>query len=293
MPDLTQMHGSTTWIAQQQYGQSAPATGPAEWSMSWATPGMSGHHQPLYHRQTYPAVQGGLPYPGIHAGGAYPHPNGFGALSTEVASSLPQHLSRSYTPLNAAGVTLTPSNHQVNSATAATATGNLIAAAPTGGACVAAPKATEFSAPPTPMSKTRTGRNGPKRGLPGQKFEKDVKEVQERLKGEGADVGAVECLHSEIFLNGEITKAALKADMTLDQRKVREGKQKYMLLLDVVPRPQGSHKERDHKERDHKERDHRCLLCPPWARAEFKLREDSLRHFHKDHFGLSFDCEDW
>jgi len=278
------MHGST-WITQQQYGQSAPATGPAELSMSWVAPGMSGHHLPLHHRQPYPSVQGGLPYPGSHAGGACPHPNGFGALSTEVVSSSPQHWSKgshSYTPLNATGVTLTPWNHQVTSATVANATGNLIAAVATGGAGLAAPKATEFSAPPTPMSKTRTGRDGPKRGLPGRMFERDVKKVQERLKGEGADVGAVECL-SEIFLKGEITKAALKADMTLDQRKMREGKQKYMLLLDVVPRAQGSHKERDH----------RCLLCPPWARVEFKLREDSLRHFHKDHFGLSFDCEDW
>jgi len=282
MPDLTQMHGSTAWITQQQYGQSAPATRPAKLSMSWAAPGMSGYHLPLYHEQTYTGVQGVLPYPGTHAGGAYTRPNGFGARSTEVASSWPQQSkgSRSYTPLNATGVTLTPWNHQATSATVANATGN---STPTCSAGVAAPKTTEFSAPPTPMSKTRSGRNGPKRGLPGQMFEKDIKKVQERLKGEGADVEAVERLHSEIFLNGEITKAALKADMTLDQRKAREGKQKYMLLLEVVPHPQGSHKERDH----------RCLLCPPWARAEFKLREDSLRHFHKDHFGLSFDCEDW
>ena len=74
-----------------------------------------------------------------------------------------------------------------------------------------------------------------------------------------------------------VTKDALKANRSA------EGTHKYMLLLQAVPRHQGSPKERDH----------RCLLRPPLARAEFKLREDSLRHFHKDHFGLSFDCGDW
>ena len=114
-------------------------------------------------------------------------------------------------------------------------------------------------------------------------FEESLEKVQERLRKEGAEVGAVECLGSEIFVDGKITKAALKAEMTQEQREARRGKQKYMLLLDVVEYPQGSNEERNH----------RCLLCRPAARVEYKNREDSLRHIYKDHFGLSFDCEFW
>jgi hypothetical protein len=133
------------------------------------------------------------------------------------------------------------------------------------------------------MSKTRTGRKGAQRGVEGQRFEENLEIVQDRLKEEGAEVGAVECLRSEIFVDGMITRPALKAEMTQEQRKVHEGKQKYMLLLDVVEYPKGSTKERNY----------RCLLCPSKARVEFKLREDPLRHFYKAHFGLSFDCEKW
>ena len=232
--------------------------------MFWAAPGT----QDYYHGQS--SAQGGFPHPGTHAGGTWVDPKGFDALSTGAMSGVPQHLSQEdplYT-LNTAGVM-----------------GDSIAAAPAGGGStgVAGPNPTEFDAPPPRMSKTRTGRKGPRRGLPGRIFESKLDKVQERLMEEGADGGAVECLGSKIFVDGKITQAALKAEMTLDQRKGREGKQKYMLLLKVVPRPENSPTERDHC----------CLLCPPWARAEFKLREDSLRHFHKDHFGLSFGCKDW
>ncbi len=126
---------------------------------------------------------------------------------------------------------------------------------------------------------TRPGRR-PKRGLPGRTFEQDLKNVQERLRSEGADVGAVERLRSEIFLDGKITKAALRTDMTLDQRRRHEGWQKYMLLLEVVERPDSS-------------RVHRCVLCPPWAPVEFKNPRDSLRHLYKDHFGLAVVCSYW
>ena len=271
MPDLP--HGSTAWTIQD--GQSAPATMPAEVSISWGATGISDCHG-----QAYPSIYGGLPYCETYAKGAWMHPNAFNAMSTTgVAMGSPPHPSKEglhYTPLNGTSVTLSPSNHQVTPATVLNATGNSTAATPAG-----ALNPTEFSV--RRMSKTRTGRNGPRRCLPGRPFERNLKKVQERLKSEGADVGAVERLRSEIFLDGEITKAALKTDMTLEQRSTRDGKQKYMLLLEVVPRPDSSRKESDH----------RCLLCPPWARAEFKNREDSLRHFHKDHFGLSFVCGHW
>ena len=226
MPDPAQMGGSTAWTTQQQHGLLAPATMPADASMSLGAPEPGGH-------VFYPSGNEGPSYPETQAGGAYTHPNVFNILSAGVAN----------------------------------ATGN----SPPAGT------------PNPTLSRTKTGRNGPKRGLPGVVFEKDLDKVQERLKEEDADLAAVEYLRSEIFLDGEINPLALKADMTLAQRKTREGKQKYMLLLEVVPHPHGSHQERDH----------RCLLCPPGGRVEFKNREDTLRHFHKDHFGLSFDCGQW
>ena len=182
-------------------------------------------------------------------------------------------------PHSTVSMMLAPSNDQVTSVMAANSVGNgnLIVAPSANGAGVTAPNRIEYSA----RSKTRSGRNGTKRGLPGREFEPNLEKVQQRLTIEGGDAGAIECLRNDIFLDGAITKAALKAGMTLDQRRSREGTQKYMLLLKVVRRPQSS------------EKDHQCLLCPSWEPVEFKNREDSLRHFHKEHFGLSFDCSDW
>ena len=111
-------------------------------------------------------------------------------------------------------------------------------------------------------------------------FEEDLQKVQKRLTSEGADVGAVERLRG-IFLDGKVTIAALKTDTTLDQRRRHEGRQKYMLLLKAEAHPHSSHKV------------HRCMLCPPWARLEYRNPKDSLRHFRRDHFGLSSVCSHW
>ena len=257
MPNLA--HGPIVWITQQQ---SAPATMPADFSISLRAPGTSEYPVPSRHVQAYPSV-----HSQTHAGDS--------VMSTVVASTSPPHLpkeSLNYTPCNATSVMWTPSHHQATSTTVVNAMGNSTAALPAG----------TIESAERQMSKTRTGRIASKRCLPGQRFEQNLTKVQERLKVEGADVGAIERLR-EIFIDGRITKAALKAEMTLNQRRTREGKQKYMLLLDVLTRPHGSHIEKDHC----------CLLCPPWARAEFKHREDSLRHFHKDHFGLPFVCSHW
>jgi hypothetical protein len=218
--------------------------------------------------------------PNVHTQmwGALPYRNG---RSTGVAWNAPQCQSGEALlfapqPVAALGMTLVP---QATPTTAANKVGDLVLVPPTGETGFAAANAIEPGALQG-MSTTRTGRNGPKRGLPGQKFEPSLQKVQRRLKSEGADVGAVKRLGSEIFLDGKITKAALKADMTLEQRKERPGKQNYMLLVEVVPRPQGGV-------------NHQCLLCPAWRRVQFKNREDTLRHLHKEHFGLSFDCARW
>ena len=248
---------------------------PADSSISWQAPGPSDYRIPFHSGQAYPSTQGGPSHPETQAGGAYMYPGVPYAMSTGAAWSWPSHS-------NGTSVTLTwPPYHHASSAAVLSSTGHSTATPPAGTA-----NPTEFSGPQrSKMSTTRTGRTALMRCVPGRPFEQRLERVQERLTGEGADVGAVERLRSEIFTNGNITKAALRANMTLDQRTMvdgtlREGKQRYMMLLEVVPRPDS-------------ECDHQCLLCPPWARAEFKNREDSLRHFHKDHFGLSFDCGHW
>jgi len=277
MPGSVEVHTPTAWSKQQQYGQSAPAAGSAELSMPWAAPGIN---LPFPYGQS---LHGGALHSGTHAGGARLYPNGFiNTLSTGVTPSSPQHWSGespSYTPvnaLNATVATLTPPNHQVTSAMAVNTAGDNIAAPPAGCACVAVLSLIDLGA----LSRTKTGRSGPKRGVPGRTFEPDLETVQQRLRREGADAGAVEFLRSDVFPDGTITRAALKLPMSPDQRRGRNGTQKYMLLVEIVPR-------------SHREVDHRCLLCPSHARVEFKNREDTLRHLYKDHFGLSVDCDDW
>jgi len=102
---------------------------------------------------------------------------------------------------------------------------------------------------------------------------------------EGADPDTVNTLRTMIFHKG-VTKDALKTRLTraqlLSRRQqgVHRGTMVYNLLLRVVPGPDGKDS-------------YCCMLCPASDRAEYKNPEDSLRHFHKDHFGMSFDCDYW
>ena len=261
------MHGSTAWSTQQQHGELAPAPGSAELSMLWAAPGTN---LPFPHGQSHPSIDG-LHF-GTHVGGSPISP-----LSTGVTSSEAQHWPGGnvfYTPantLNAGGVTLAPPNHLVPSGMAVSNIDDMGAAPPAASAYVAVPPQ---------MSRTKTGRNGPKRGLPGRMFEGNLDYVQRRLTLEGGDAGAISDLRSEIFPDGRITRAALKSPMSPDQRRVYHGTQKFMLLVERVSHPQRGV-------------DHRCLLCPDQARVEYKNPEDILRHLYKDHFGLSVDCGEW
>jgi hypothetical protein len=133
--------------------------------------------------------------------------------------------------------------------------------------------------------KTRSGRHAPDRCLPGQEFQPDITLLEERLLKEGADPDIVKILCTMIFHKG-VTKEALKAKLTRAQLVSRRGQgiyrgaMAYNLLLRVVPGPDGKHS-------------YCCMLCPASDRAEYKNPEDSLRHFHKDHFGMSFDCGYW
>ena len=270
------MHVSTPWGTPQQYVQLVSAGGLAESSIPWA---VQRTNSAFLSGQSYPSVHGAPLHSGAHAGGARTCPNGFNALSTGLTSSSAQHWwggSVSYTPVNAPsaiGVTLVPPNVMAENTM-----GDTVTAPPARRAYMAALNLIELGA--LQLSRTRTGRSGPKRGLPGQKFEPNLEKVQQRLGDEGADAGAIESLRSHVFLDGIITRAALKVPMSSDQRRTRNGTQKYMLLVEIVPYC-------------NEEVDHRCLLCPSQARPEFKNREDTLRHFYKDHFGLSVDCDHW
>ena len=234
---------------------------------------------PILSGQSYPSVHGGSLHSGTYAGGVPTSPNGFNALSTAPTSSSAQHRwgrGLSDTPINAfnaTGVTLAPPNLMGDDTM-----GDMVTAPPAGSAYMAALNLIELGA--SQMSITRTGRCGPKRGRQGQEFGPNLEQVQQRLEYEGADAVAIESLRRDIFLDGTITRAALKVPMSWDQRRTRSGTQKYMLLVEIVPYRNG-------------EVDHRCLLCPSQARPGFKNREDILRHLYKAHFGLSVDCDHW
>jgi hypothetical protein len=257
------MHGPTPWSTHQQHGESAPAAGSAELSMPWA-----GTNLAFPRGQSYPSIHGGALHPGTLAGGSPISP-----LSTGVMSNPPQHWSggdlfnMSVNTLNASA----RPNHQVTSVMAVNNIGDMVAAPPAASAYVALPPQTSI---------TKTGRRGPKRGMPGRMFEPNLEHVEQRLRLEGGDAGAINNLRSDIFVNGIITRAALKLPMSPDQRRTHHGTQKYMLLVERVLH-------------SHRGVDHRCLLCPFQERVEFKNQEDTLRHLYKDHFGLSVDCEDW
>ncbi len=270
------MHGLTAWGIQPQHGESARVVGLAELSMPCVAPGTK---LAFPRGQSYPSTYEGGPHFRTRAGG-WP----IRAPSKGVTSSPPQHWSGGdhlYTPvntLNASGVTLAPPDHHVTSVMAVNKICDTVTSSPAASACVAVLNPIGFSSPQ--MSRTRTGRSGPKRGVPGRIFEQNLEHVQQRLRREGGDTGAIDYLRSDIFHDGNITRAGLKSLMTPDQRRMHHGTQKYMLLVEIVP----------HSQRGV---DHRCLLCPFHARAEFKNREDTLRHLYKDHFGLSVDCDDW
>ena len=257
MPNSVLMDQPTAWSTQQQHGESAPAAGWAELSIPWLQPGTNfGESLPSIHERVVDQW--------TYAGGG---PIGF--LSPP--QHWPENFSTSVSTLNTSGATLALPNHQVTSVMAVNNIGDMLAAPPATSARVA---------PPLQMSRSRTGRRCARPRLPGQRFDPDLRHVQQRLRLEGGDDGAINYLRSEIFPDGEITRGAFMSRMSQDQRKFCPGTQKYMLLVERVP----------HGRRGE---DHRCLLCPVEARVEFKNPRDILRHLYKDHFGLYVDCGRW
>ena len=283
MPHWVQMHGLTAWSTQPQHDEPAPV--PAVGSVDLSMP----------YGQNHPMAYGGALHIGTHAGGGP-----ISTLSTGVTASPPEQWSGGnllYAPVishNANDVMLVPPNHHHQVANDSDVmlvppnhhhqvapVNHTITPPPAASAGAAVPNPIGFGAPHPNLSRTRTGRSGPKRGMLGQEFEPNLERVQQRLGWEGGDARAIENLRNDIFPDGIITRAGLKSLMSPEQRRrVRHGTQKYMLLVETLPHPQRGV-------------DHRCLLCPSQTRAEFKNREDTLRHIYKDHLGLSVDCDQW
>jgi hypothetical protein len=112
---------------------------------------------------------------------------------------------------------------------------------------------------------------------PPQPYEGDIWRLYDQLMHEGADIGATMFLHY-IFAKGVTVDALMAPIQTGD---VCDGASRMWELLletkEVVP---GKKK-------------YCCLLCPVKSRREYRHGRDAVRHFNKDHFGISFPCEYW
>ena len=107
----------------------------------------------------------------------------------------------------------------------------------------------------------------------------DLTRLKDGLVKNGAEVDAVN-LCDEIFKDG-IHKEALQKRLTREQcmkLHLRDGKQFQRLLekVEVVG-----------------ETKNRCRLCPGNVAVLYKNHRDALRHFHKEHFGLCYECTRW
>ena len=132
--------------------------------------------------------------------------------------------------------------------------------------------------------------NNPNRALPtatGQRrdpllpvdHEGDRTRLKAHLVENGVDVEAMNVC-DEIFKDG-FDKEALQKRLTRKQCKMlhlRDGKQ-FQRLLEKVEVTGGTK--------------NRCRLCPGNDAVLYKNHRDALRHLHKEHFGLWFECTRW
>ena len=125
---------------------------------------------------------------------------------------------------------------------------------------------------PTPTSRSR----GPL--LPVDP-ENNVTKLKARLVEGGATMEAVD-LCDDVFKDG-VTREALERRLTRSQCKklgLRDGK-KFQIFLEKVEVMGGTR--------------NRCRLCPRHDAMLYRNHRDALRHFLKEHFGLSFECIYW
>jgi hypothetical protein len=109
--------------------------------------------------------------------------------------------------------------------------------------------------------------------------EENVTRLKARLIEGGANKEAVD-LCDEVFKD-RVTREALERRLTRNQcRKLglRDGKM-FQIFLERVVVTGGTK--------------NRCRLCPGNGAMLYKNHRDALRHFLKEHFGLSFECMHW
>jgi hypothetical protein len=117
--------------------------------------------------------------------------------------------------------------------------------------------------------------------LPPQTYEGDIRNLHHRLIREGADPGAAAILRDIIFAGGVTVEALMAPIQTREMSNAYGGANRaWHLLLEVKEVARG-------------ERKYCCLLCPLGNRKEYKHERDSVRHFHRDHFGFCFTCDYW
>ena len=114
-----------------------------------------------------------------------------------------------------------------------------------------------------------------------QKYEGDVGRLYDRLIHEGADLGAALILRYIIFADGVTVDALMAPVSTPEMIGISNGATRMWGLL------------LERKEMVSGKRKYRCLLCPLENRREYGHNRDAVRHFNKDHFGFSFQCEYW
>jgi len=109
--------------------------------------------------------------------------------------------------------------------------------------------------------------------------ENNVTRLKARLVEGGATMETVD-ICDDVFKDG-VTREALETRLTHSQCRrlgLRDGKT-FQLFLEKVEVMGGTR--------------HRCRLCPRNDAMLYRNHRDALRHFLKDHFGLSFECMYW
>jgi len=124
------------------------------------------------------------------------------------------------------------------------------------------------------VSKKSRKKSGP-RLIPDTPHDPAISTVAKKLQDAEAEPSVIDFLCNEVFPDGTISLAALKAPMTTEEItkfQVAPGAEKYRGLLV--------------REREVLN----CRLCPEDNKLEFKDPEEALHHITKDHFDMGYSC---
>jgi len=125
------------------------------------------------------------------------------------------------------------------------------------------------------VSKKSRKKSGP-RLIPDTPHDPAISTVAKKLQDTEAESSVIDFLCNDVFPDGTISLAALKAPMTAEEItkfQVAPGAEKYRGLLV--------------REREVLN----CRLCPEDNKLEFKDPEEALHHITKDHFDMGYSCD--